>query len=51
MNFMEKSSNHLQIDLRRGLPSNVKILHEVSLQVLEEARTRQNLESFNSSVD
>jgi len=37
-----------QVELQRGLPFNVRIPNEVTLQALEEARTRQNLESFNT---
>jgi DNA-damage-inducible protein J len=40
-----------QVELQRGLPFNVRIPNEVTLQALEEARTRQNLESFNTIDD
>lgn len=37
-----------QVDLQRGLPFSVKIPNEVTREALEEARTRDNLESFDS---
>lgn len=40
-----------QVELQRGLPFEVKIPNELTLQALEDARTRQNLESFNTVDD
>lgn len=40
-----------QVDLQRGLPFSVKIPNETTRKALEEARTRRNLESFDSVDD
>ncbi len=40
-----------QVELHQGLPFSVRIPNDVTLQALEEARTRQNLESFNTIDD
>jgi DNA-damage-inducible protein J len=40
-----------QVELQRGLPFTVRIPNEVTREALEEARTRQNLESFNTLDD
>jgi len=40
-----------QVELQRGLPFSVKIPNETTRQALEDARTRQNLESFNTIDD
>ena len=40
-----------QVDLQRGLPFSVRIPNEITKQALEEARTRRNLESFDSVDD
>jgi len=39
-----------QVDLQRGLPFSVRIPNETTKRALEEARTRHNLESFDSRV-
>jgi len=40
-----------QVDLQCGLPFSVKIPNETTRKALEEARTRRNLESFDSVDD
>lgn len=40
-----------QVELQSGLPFSVKIPNELTLEALEEARTRQNLENFNTIED
>ena len=40
-----------QVDLQRGLPFSVRIPNETTRKALEEARTRRNLESFDSVDD
>ena len=40
-----------QVDLHRGLPFSVRIPNETTRKALEEARTRRNLESFDSVDD
>jgi DNA-damage-inducible protein J len=40
-----------QVDLQRGLPFSVKVPNEVTKKALEDARTRRNLESFDSIDD
>ncbi len=40
-----------QVDLQRGLPFSVKLPNEVTSKALEDAKTRHNLESFNSIED
>ena len=40
-----------QVGLQSGLPFSVKIPNELTLAALEEARTRQNLESLNTIED
>ncbi len=40
-----------QVELQHGLPFNLKTPNEVTWQALEEARSQQNLESFNSIDD
>jgi DNA-damage-inducible protein J len=40
-----------QVELQRGLPFGVNVPNDVTAKALEEARTRQGLESFNSLDD
>ena len=40
-----------QVELSRGLPFSVQIPNETTAQALEEARSRQNLASFNTLDD
>jgi DNA-damage-inducible protein J len=40
-----------QVEFQRGLPFSVRIPNEVTRQALEDAQTRQNLESFNTLDD
>ncbi|OGO38066.1 MAG: hypothetical protein A2W35_21740 [Chloroflexi bacterium RBG_16_57_11] len=40
-----------QVELQQGLPFAVKIPNEVTAKALEDARTRQNLKSFNTVSD
>lgn len=40
-----------QVELWKGLPFEVKIPNQVTLQALEDARTRQNLATFNTLDD
>ena len=40
-----------QVELQRGLPFSVQIPNETTAQALEEARSRQNLASFNTLDD
>ena len=40
-----------QVELERGLPFAVRVPNEVSVEALEQARTRQQLESFNTLDD
>ncbi|MCD6135497.1 type II toxin-antitoxin system RelB/DinJ family antitoxin [Candidatus Bipolaricaulota bacterium] len=40
-----------QVELERGLPFAVRIPNAVTVQALEQARTRQDLESFNTLED
>ena len=40
-----------QVELQRGLPFGVRIPNETTTQALEEARTRQNLATFNTLDD
>ncbi len=40
-----------QVDLERGLPFAVRIPNEETAAALEQARTRQGLESFNTLDD
>ena len=40
-----------QVELERGLPFSVRIPNEDTWQALEEARKRQNLETFNTLDD
>lgn len=40
-----------QVELERGLPFAVRMPNEVTLEALEQARTRQGLESFNTLED
>ena len=37
-----------QVELERGLPFAVRVPNEETLEALEQARTRQELESFNT---
>ncbi len=37
-----------QVELQHGLPFDVRIPNKITQQALEDARTRQNLKSFNS---
>ena len=40
-----------QVTLERGLPFAVRMPNEVTVEALEQARTRQGLESFNTLDD
>jgi len=40
-----------QVELERGLPFAVRVPNDVTAEALEEARTRQNLDSFNTLED
>lgn len=40
-----------QVELRQGLPFEVRIPNEITMQALEQAQARQNLEEFNSLDD
>ncbi len=40
-----------QVELGRGLPFAVRVPNDVSVEALEQARTRQQLESFNTLDD
>ena len=40
-----------QVEFQRGLPFAVRIPNEITRKALEEARTRQNLASFNTIDD
>jgi len=40
-----------QVELERGLPFAVRVPNQVTVEALEEARTRQGLESFNTLDD
>ena len=40
-----------QVDLERGLPFAVRVPNEATIEALEQARTRQGLESFNTLDD
>jgi len=40
-----------QVELERGLPFAVRVPNDVTTEALEEARTRQNLDSFNTLED
>jgi len=40
-----------QVELERGLPFAVRVPNQVTVEALEQARTRQGLESFNSLDD
>lgn len=39
------------VELERGLPFAVRIPNDVTAEALEQARTRQHLESFNTLED
>jgi DNA-damage-inducible protein J len=40
-----------QVELERGLPFAIRVPNVVTVEALEEARTRQGLESFNTLDD
>jgi DNA-damage-inducible protein J len=40
-----------QVELERGLPFLVRLPNDVTAEALEQARTRQELESFNTLDD
>ena len=40
-----------QVELQQGLPFVVKIPNTITLEALESARTRSDLESFNTAED
>jgi len=40
-----------QVELERGLPFAVRIPNDATAEALEQARTRQNLDSFNTLED
>ena len=40
-----------QVELERGLPFAVRVPNNVTAKALEQARTRQSLESFNTLDD
>ena len=40
-----------QVELERGLPFAVRVPNDVTVEALEQARTRQGLEGFNTLDD
>lgn len=40
-----------QVELQQGLPFTVKIPNDLTIKALEDARTRRNLESYNTVED
>ena len=40
-----------QVELERGLPFAVRVPNDVTMEALEQARTRQELETFNTLDD
>ena len=40
-----------QVELQQGLPFIVKIPNDVTIKALEEARSRNNMENFNTVED
>ena len=40
-----------QVELERGLPFAVRVPNDVTMKALEQARTRQQLEGFNTLDD
>ena len=40
-----------QVELERGLPFAVRVPNDMTVKTLEQARTRQGLESFNTLDD
>lgn len=40
-----------QVELERGLPFAVRVPNDVTVEALEQARTRQDLDSFNTLED
>ena len=40
-----------QVEMERGLPFAVRVPNDVTVEALEQARTRQTLESFNTLDD
>ena len=40
-----------QVELERGFPFAVRVLNDVTVEALEQARARQRLESFNTLND
>jgi len=40
-----------QVELEHGLPFAVRVPNDVTIEALEQARTRQGLESFNTLDD
>ncbi len=40
-----------QVELERGLPFAVRVPNDVTVEALQQARTRQELESFNTFDD
>jgi DNA-damage-inducible protein J len=40
-----------QVELERGLPFAVRVPNDATVEALEQARTRQDLESFNTLDD
>lgn len=40
-----------QVELQQGLPFIVKIPNDVTIEALEDARSRDNMESFNTVED
>lgn len=40
-----------QVEMERGLPFAVRVPNDATVQALEQARTRQGLESFNTLDD
>jgi DNA-damage-inducible protein J len=40
-----------QVELERGLPFAVRVPNDATLEALEQARTRQDLESYNTLGD
>ena len=40
-----------QVELEQGLPFAIRVPNDVTIEALEKARTRQDLESFNTLDD
>ena len=40
-----------QVELNQGLPFEVRVPNEITMQALEDARVRENIESYNTISD